>query len=151
MFWNNLQNLSDKHFQRYTGVKLPTFQKMVEMVKIFESINKNKRSRRHRYSIEDRILIMLCYYREYPTYFHLGLKYDISESTAFRTVVYVENILVKSGAFSLPKKSSIATSTQLEVVVVDASESPIERPKSTKHQKLNYSGKKNGILKSFSF
>ena len=124
---------------------------MVEMVKLFELENRNNRSRKHKYSIEDRILIMLCYYREYPTYFHLGLKYNISESTAFRTVIYIENILIKSGAFNLPKKSSIASDTEIETIVVYASESPIERPKSSKHQKLNYSGKKNGTLLNSNF
>ena len=151
MFWINLQKISPQQFQRYTGVKLLTFDKMVEMVKLFESKNRNNRSRKHKYCIEDRVLIMLCYYREYPTYFHFGLKYNISESTACRTVIYIENILIKSRAFNLPKKTSVASDTEIEVIVIDASESPIERPKSAKHQKLNYSGKKNDILKSSNY
>ena len=151
MFWINLQKLSPQQFQRYTGVKLPTFDKMVEMIKLFESKNRNNRSRKHKYSVEDRVLIMLCYYREYPTYFHLGLKYNVSESTACRTVIYIENLLIKSGAFNLPKKTSIVSDTEIEVIVIDASESPIERPKAAKHQKLNYSGKKNDIPKNFNY
>jgi Helix-turn-helix of DDE superfamily endonuclease len=151
MYWNNLKLLTPDKFQRYTGIKLPTFERMVETVKTWELLNRNNRSRPHNFSIEDRILMMLCYYREYITFFHLALKYQIHESTAFRIVVKIENILIKSGAFSLPKSSSIPTDTTLEVVVIDASESPIERPKSTKHQKKNYSGKKNDIPKNSSY
>jgi hypothetical protein len=151
MYWNNLKSLAPDKFQRYTGVKLPTFERMVETVRTWELLNRNKRSRPHNFCIEDRILIMLCYYREYITFFHLALKYQIHESTAFRIVVKIENILIKSGAFSLPKSSSIPSDATLEVVVIDASESPIERPKSPKHQKKNYSGKKNDILKNSNY
>jgi Helix-turn-helix of DDE superfamily endonuclease len=151
MYWNNLKLLTPDKFQRYTGIKLPTFERMVETVKTWELLNRNNRSRPHNFSIEDRILMMLCYYREYITFFHLALKYQIHESTAFRIVVKIENILIKSGAFSLPKSSSVPSDTTLEVVVIDASESPIERPKSTKHQKKNYSGKKNDIPKNSSY
>jgi Helix-turn-helix of DDE superfamily endonuclease len=151
MYWNNLKSLTPNKFQRYTGVKIPTFEKMVQTVKNWELLNRNPRSRPPNFSIEDRILIMLCYYREYITYFHLGVKYGVHETTAHRIVVKIENILIKSGVFSLPKSSSIPSDTNLEIVVIDASESPIERPKSAKHQKKNYSGKKNDILKNSNY
>jgi hypothetical protein len=146
MFWSELQKLSLDKFQRYTGIKLPTFHKMIEVVKDYENTHKNHRSKPFKYDVEDRILIMLDYYREYPTFFHLAVKYNIHESTAYRIVTKLEDILVKSGAFSLPKKNAILSDTQLEIIVVDASESPIERPKKSKHQKKHYSGKKNDTL-----
>ncbi len=114
---------------------------MVEIIREYELSHKNDRSRKPKYCVEDRILIMLCYYREYPTYFHLAQKYSIHESTAYRIVIEIENILIKSGSFNLPKRSSITNET--EAIVVDASESPIQRPKKAKHQKKNYSGKNN--------
>jgi hypothetical protein len=47
--------------------------------------------------------------------------------------VWVENVLVKSGKFSLPgKKALYGDDTELEVVLVDVTESPVERPKKTK-------------------
>jgi hypothetical protein len=36
-------------------------------------------------------------------------------------------------------------SNDIEVILVDATESPIERPKKNKKQKDHYSGKKNDI------
>jgi len=151
MLWTKLQNYSKERFQRYTGIKLPTFNKMVELVKEWESNNKPSKSRPFILPVEDRILMMLCYYREYITYFHIGVKYSISESSVSRNVIHIENILIKSGAFNLTKKSTLKSDTKLEFIVVDASESPIERPKSSKNQKKNYSGKKNDTLKSSNY
>ncbi|WP_320073102.1 hypothetical protein [Nostoc sp. MG11] len=49
-------------------------------------------------------------------------------------------MLTKSRVFTLPGKKELTTSNyQLEVVVVDVTESPIKRPKK---QKKFYSGKK---------
>lgn len=131
MFWSELQKFKPDKFQRYTGVKLPTFLKMIEVVKDYESTHKNHRSKPFKYDIEDRTLIMLDYYREYPTFFHLGVKYNIHESTAYRLVTKLENILIKSGSFNLPNKKT-TYSNNFEVIVIDATESPIERPKKTK-------------------
>lgn len=42
---------------------------------------------------------------------------------------WVENILIKSEEFSLPKKKELVNDTDIEVVLVDATECEIERPK----------------------
>ena len=39
MFWSELQKLKPDKFQRYTGVKLPTYLKMIELVKGHEKIS----------------------------------------------------------------------------------------------------------------
>ncbi len=91
-------------------------------------------------STEDQLLITLEYWREYRTYFHLGNSWGINESTAYRIVRKIENILIKSGLFNLPgKKALLESNSEIEVIVVDVSEHEIERPK--KKQKSYYSGK----------
>ncbi|GHU97089.1 hypothetical protein FACS1894208_12350 [Clostridia bacterium] len=40
--------------------------------------------------------------REYRTYAHIAASYGIAESNLYRTVKWVEDTLVKDGAFSLP-------------------------------------------------
>jgi hypothetical protein len=50
----------------------------------------------------------------------------------------IETLLIQSGLFSLPKRTILQT--ELETIIVDATESSIERP--IKKQKLSYSGKK---------
>jgi phage I-like protein len=74
------------------------------------------------------------------TYFHRGNSWGVNESTAYRIVRKVENILIKSGLFNLPgKKALLESNSEIEVIVVDVSEHEIERPK--KKQKSCYSGK----------
>jgi hypothetical protein len=76
------------------------------------------------------MLLALEYWREYRTFFHTAQSYGVSEATAWRTCQWVENTLIKSGKFSLPgKKELLKSDMQYEVVFVDASETPIERPK----------------------
>jgi hypothetical protein len=67
------------------------------------------------------------------TYFHFAQSWGVNESTAYRIVRKIENRLSQSRAFSLPGKKQLQGSeSDLKVVVVDVTESPIERPKKTK-------------------
>jgi len=73
--------------------------------------------------------------------FHIGITYGVSEGTVCRTIQKVENVLMKSGEFRLPGRKALQPSdTLIEVVLIDATEQPIERPK--KKQRQHYSGKK---------
>ena len=72
----------------------------------------------------------LEYLREYRTYFHLGCSYGLSESPCYRACRWVEDSLIKSGKFSLPgKKALLKSDVEYELILIDASETPIERPK----------------------
>lgn len=65
----------------------------------------------------------------------------MNESTAYRIIRKTEDTLVSSRAFTLPGKKKLQESDcQIEIVVVDVTETPIERPKKNIHQ--FYSGKK---------
>jgi hypothetical protein len=75
----------------------------------------------------------LMYWREYRTEFHIGLSYGVSEATVCRTIKKVEDVLIKSEQFHLPGKKVLQSSdTVIEIVLVDATEQPIERPKKDK-------------------
>lgn len=92
-------------------------------------------------SPEEQVLVTLEYWREYRTYFHISTDWEVSESTICRTVNRVEDALMKSGQFRLPgKKALLKGFARPEVVVMDVTETPIERPK--RKQKCYYSGKK---------
>ena len=74
------------------------------------------------------------YWREYRTEFHIAQSYGVSESTVCRTIQKVENVLVRSGKFRLPGKKALQPSdTLIEIILVDVSEQPIERPKKAKN------------------
>ena len=46
--------------------------------------------------------MVIEYWREYRTYYHIGLDWGLSESAVCRTVYKIENILISSRKFSLP-------------------------------------------------
>ena len=134
MYWKDIKRLSKAHFKRNSGVELKTFKLMVKAVnECTEKIVKkkgNKRSRPFKLNVQDQLLLTLMYYREYRTQFHIGVTYGLSESAVSRTIARIEKILSKRKEFELPGKEKLAGSNhQYQVIVVDATESPIERPK----------------------
>lgn len=139
MTYEQVKTLKPTEFKRLCGVYPDTFKDMVIVLKA-EKVWQKKTGRPSKLSTEDQLLITLEYWREYRTYFHLGNSWGINESTAYRIVRKVENILIKSGLFNLPgKKALLESNSEIEVIVVDVSEQEIERPK--KKQKSYYSGK----------
>jgi hypothetical protein len=79
------------------------------------------------------LLMTLEYIREYRTYFHISQSYGVSESTAYKTVRWIEDALIKHPDFALPgRKALLKSDVEYEVVLIDATEMPIERPKKSK-------------------
>lgn len=57
----------------------------------------------------------------------------MSEPTAFRLISRADNLLIKSGKFSLAgKKALLDNQIDYEIIIVDATESKIDRPKKNK-------------------
>jgi len=130
MKFENLKKLRDGQFRRLTGVKQKTFALMVEIIRQADEIKKAFGGRPNKLSIEERVLMTLEYLREYRTYAHIGLSYGVSEGAAFQNIRFVEDTLVKSKEFRLPgKKVFLKSDYEFEIVLVDAVESPIQRPK----------------------
>ena len=75
----------------------------------------------------------LEYIREYRTYFHVSQSYGMSESSTYKTVRWVENTLIKHPDFALPgRKALLKSDMEYDVVLIDATETPIERLKKSK-------------------
>jgi hypothetical protein len=128
--YEELKNFPAKQFRRLTGVRRETFEKMATILVEAQSKRYRKAGRKGCLSIEDKLLMALEYLREYRTYFHLGRSYGLSESACYRACKWVEDILIKSREFSLPgKKELLKSNVEYEVILIDASETPIERPK----------------------
>jgi len=125
-----VNKLSSIEFRRLTGVKKTTFIEMIAVVKEVENKRTSRRGKPSHLSIEDRLLMTLEYLREYRTYFHLGQSYGLSESACYRNCRWIEDTLIKSKAFSLPgKKVLLRSNAEFEIILIDATETPIERPK----------------------
>jgi hypothetical protein len=109
MNYEQLQKLTPKDFKRYCGVRQETFKEMVKIVKA-EKILQKKSVRPSKLCVSDQILMTLSYLREYPTFFHLGIKWGINESNAYRIVIRTEKALINSGLFSLPGENFLSKS-----------------------------------------
>jgi len=134
MKYPQIQGLEDDKFRRLTGVKRSTFEKMVSILNDANMKKKAKGGRKNKLCIEDQLLMALEYIREYRTYFHTSQSYGVSESSAYKTIKWVEDTLIKHPDFSLPgRKVLLKSDMEYEVVLIDATETPIERPKKDKN------------------
>ncbi|MFN8510138.1 MAG: transposase family protein [Deinococcaceae bacterium] len=80
--------------------------------------------------MEDRLLMAFEYIREYRTYFHVSQSYGVRESTAYKTIRWIEDTLIRRKEFTLPGRKALRESDmEYEVIIVDATETEIERPK----------------------
>lgn len=141
MKWKQIGNLPAEGFRRLTGVKRATFDLMVEKLTVALTEKKALGGRPNKLSIEEMLLMTLEYLREYRTYFHISQSYGVSESSAYKTIRWIEDILIKCKEFSLPgRKALLKSDMQYEIVLVDATESPIERPK--KNRNISTLGKR---------
>jgi hypothetical protein len=133
-----VKELKGEAFRRLTGVRRSTFEEMAALLAPPRGTGGSRRQAQH--GIEDQLLMMLEYWREYRTYFHMGQTYGISESAAYRNIKWCENTLPKSKAFRLPGRKTVAAGERtFDIVLIDATETPIERPKK---QRRYFSGKK---------
>ena len=133
MKYDQVKELDRDKLRRLTGVKRDTFNKMVEILRVSDQSKKLKGGRKNKLSIENQLLMTLEYIREYRTYFHVSQSYGVSESSTYKTIRWVEDTLIKHPDFALPgRKGLLKSDMEYEVVLIDATETPIERPKKSK-------------------
>ena len=133
MRFDSIKQPKGEAFRRLTGVQRSTFEEMAAVLFAAKCKQKAAGGKPNTLSIEDQLLMMLEYWREYRTYFHIGQTYGISESAAYRNIKWCENTLAKCKSFRLPGRKAVAASDRaFDVVLIDATETPIERPKKTK-------------------
>jgi hypothetical protein len=134
MKYEEITCLSDEQFRRLTGIKRITFSAMVEILEKEFIRKKSRGGRPNKITIPNMLLMTLEYLREYRTYFHIAPGFGLSESTAYKTIKWVEDVLIKNGTFSLPgRKELLKSDLSMEVILIDASESPVERPQKNKN------------------
>jgi hypothetical protein len=129
----DLQQLSGSEFKRLCGVSRETFVEMVaELRPRLE--RQGQRGGQPKLSVEDQLLVVLEYWREYRSQFHIGVSWGLHETTVGRLVRKVEDILVKSGKFRLPSQRQLyQPGWEWNVMVVDVGEMEIERPKKNRN------------------
>ena len=134
MKYANMEGYKDEKFRRITGVRRTTFEKMMEILQEAEKARRSKGGPKPTLTLEDQLLAALEYFREYRTYAHIAVGYGLSESQIFRIIRWVEDTLIKDGTFSLPgRKALLKSDIEFEVILIDDTETPIERPKRGKN------------------
>lgn len=143
MTYKQLSQLKPGDFKRRCGIHLQTFEQMVEVLRP-ELDRTGKRGGQCKLGVEDQLLVVLEYWREYRTQFHIATTWGLSESAVCRLIQKVESLLMKSGKFRLPGKKQLYQNAKTwSVWVVDVTESPIERPK--KNSETITVARKSGI------
>ena len=133
MKYEMIKEYNEQQFRRITGVKRATFNKMIEILKKSYAEKHRRRGRKPKLSIENQLLAALEYWREYRTYAHIAASYGIAESNIYRSIKWIEEGLIKDGTFSLPgKKELLKSDAEYEIILIDATETPIERPQKNK-------------------
>ena len=85
MRWQVVKKLPSEQFKPLVGVKLKTFTLMLAEAKRIAAIEAKKtkgkkRGPKQRINWYDKVLMLLMYYREYRTFSHIGITYNISEA-----------------------------------------------------------------------
>lgn len=70
MTYEQVKHLKPAEFKRLCGVRLETFDKMVDL--LTPRLRRGQRGGQPKLSVEDQLLMTLEYWREYRTYFHMA-------------------------------------------------------------------------------
>ncbi len=127
-------------FKKLTGVSLEEFHVLCEKTKpdyqkVFKSVGRPSVLR----SIEDKLTILMVYYRTYVTHEFLGYFVGLDNSNICRLFKKMEPLLARKIHI---KKDRTLTNEKIEEILLDVTEQPIQRPKKTSDRKKYYSGKK---------
>jgi len=146
--YEKIQKLGEKEFKRITGVTRKEFEKMLVVLR--EEYAKDHRGGgAPGQPVELRLTLALEYWREYRTYEHMANDHQLPKSTINEMVQWVEWRLSDREEFQLKdlkERFKPGEESEVEIVIVDVEEQPIERPK--EGQEKSYSGKKNVTRRS---
>jgi len=135
MRYKEAVKLSDVAFVRLTGVTHGIAQQMLDVLEAAEPVKQSELGGRPSpLTTGDKLMMMLEYWREYRTFFHIGASFGVSESTAHKHVSWAQKVLAGCRQFTLPGKKVLRQRDNgIEVIYIDATESPIERPKKNRN------------------
>lgn len=141
-------------FRRLTGLSLEKFDELCQQVApLYEAAQLKRHSRPQRQraigggnayklALEDRLVMLLMYYRCYITHAFLAFLWGLDDSNVGRNIRPLEPLLAQ--LFKIPERRIAALALSADEVAqlfFDATEQPIERPRRKRTQKRHYSGK----------
>jgi hypothetical protein len=147
--YEKIEKLGEKEFKLITGVTREVFWDMLGVL-IRKYEDEHVKGGQPGMAVELRLTLALEYWREYRTFRHMANDHQISRTEINRAVLWVENTLSESEEFKLTdikarfaekKEDEEEGEDEAEILLIDVTEQPIERPKY--EQERAYSGKKN--------
>ena len=98
--------MRDEQFHRLYGFSKKTMQAMADILREAYAAKHKRRGRHSKLEVADMLILACKYWREYVTFLSLANEFGVAESTAHDIVVWVENVLIKSGEYGLPGKKN---------------------------------------------
>ena len=102
-----MSELNEEDFRRLTGIKRQTFERMIEILSIAEEKKKKLGGKPNTLGLEARLLMALSYWRESRIFFQIASAFAVSESTCYRQIRWIEEVLVKPPDLALPGRRSL--------------------------------------------
>jgi len=141
-------------FRILTGLTIEKFQELLQTLtplyneaeerRLYKSNRQRAQGagRKQNLSLEDKLLMLLMYYRIYISHEFLGFIFNLHNSNVSRQINYLQPLLAK--IFRIPARKiklseADVTEEQLIEIFIDATEQQIQRPQ--RKQKKYYSGK----------
>lgn len=132
--FDKLKTIKNAELLRLTGINDVIFNKILEILKVEELKKFKNGGKFNKLSLENRLLMSVEYWREYRTYFHIAKSYGISESNCYRNIKWIEDTLIKHPDFQqlVGQKSLLSDKFKNKTIIIDVTETPIQRPKKDK-------------------
>lgn len=130
--------MKDKKFKRLVGVKREIFEFQAAILEDALIAKHRHGGRLPKLQVEDILLLMYGYLRDYTTFLKLGMYFGLDESNAYRWTIWAENVL----STYMMEDFDITKLDKNKEYIVDVTECNVERPKVQEIQKEYYSGKK---------
>ena len=125
-----IRNLPENQYKELLGVDKATFEKMYNILLDAYKKLHSKGGKPPTLIVLDKLVITLGYWREYRTYRNIAFDYGVGKTAIGDSILWVEDTLIKDGAFSLPSKREMQRKDNVIcVAVVDVTEQEVERPK----------------------
>jgi hypothetical protein len=162
-----LEIRDDRQMRSLTGLSrgqfaqlLPTFQAVYEAKRqadYEEAVQSGQRQRRpgggrksKLPTMADKLLFVLYYYKNYPTFDVLGTQFNMARSKAHKQLYLLSPLLhatlVQLGMMPAREFKSVEEFTRalqgIDQIIIDATERPYRRPQDGEQQRAHYSGKK---------
>jgi len=141
---------SPNAFRQLTGIAPDAFDRtLAQLTPRYEQADARRKDRpgrkrkpgagrKHALGLDDRLLMLLIYYRTYATHALLGFLFGVDDSAVGRNINPLQPLL--AGIFRIPERRVALDPEDIRELFFDATERPTRRP--ARGQKEFYSGKK---------